>query len=718
LVGSYLQFSVEQAQDRVSILEAYGHGEVRVNGEPRVGNPYETWYQLPILLRRGSNQLLFRIARDQFRGKLIPPSGLVYFAENDLTLPDWIRGSTAAVHAAVPIINATTESLNDLEIVAEVEGGEVRRTRVGPIPPVTLRKVGFTIVGPSHPESDAIEIRLKLVRSEAEDTLLDESSIQLQVREPRARHRRTFVSEIDGSVQYYALIPKQDTSEETPGGALYLALHGAGVEADGHAAVYAPKPDGVVVAPTNRRPFGFDWEDWGRRDALEVLDLAIRQIPVDTSRVYLTGHSMGGHGTWQIGATFPDRFAAIGPSAGWISFLTYGSPQSESNHPASSAWEPVQRSMSAGNTLILANNYAPLGIFVLHGDQDDNVPVDQAREMRKVLADFHTNFAYYERPDAGHWWGNECCDWPPMFEFFRRHSRPRMTELSNIDFTTVNPGVSASYGWATILGQTTCLAPSRIQLRLDREERTLQGTTENVSRLKLDLGAGISRLVGNNEVKAEMDGDALKLTGPVAYLSISNGRWQASEESPRREKGPHRYGPFKAAFDHRFVLVYGTKGNAAEKAWSLAKARYDAEQFWYRGNGSADLIPDTAFDAERFPNRNVILYGNSQSNTAWSQLLSDCPLQMTCSEIKLGTSTIEGDQLAALFIFPRPDSDDALVGVVGGTGIEGARATNSLRYFMSGVGYPDYVIFGADVLRHGPEAVRAAGYWTTAWKLD
>ena len=90
-------------------------------------------------------------------------------------------------------------------------------------------------------------------------------------------------------------------------------------------ASYAPKTWGHVVAPTNRRPYGFNWEEWGRLDALEVLDIVKERYNIDENRIYLTGHSMGGHGVWHIGSLFPDRFAAIGPSAGWISFWTYRS---------------------------------------------------------------------------------------------------------------------------------------------------------------------------------------------------------------------------------------------------------------------------------------------------------------------------------------------------------------------------------------------------------
>ena len=77
------------------------------------------------------------------------------------------------------------------------------------------------------------------------------------------------------------------------------------VEAIGQAEAYAPKPGLHIVAPTNRRPYGFDWEDWGRLDAIEVLDLAQRDFGTDPRRTYLTGHSMGGHGTWHLGVTFP-----------------------------------------------------------------------------------------------------------------------------------------------------------------------------------------------------------------------------------------------------------------------------------------------------------------------------------------------------------------------------------------------------------------------------
>src|SRR5262249_12702357 len=153
------------------------------------------------------------------------------------------------------------------------------------------------------------------------------------------------------------------------------------VEGIGQAQVYSPRPWAHVVAPTNRRPYGFDWEDWGRLDALEVLELATRELRPDPKRLWLTGHSMGGPGPWHLGGTFPDRWAAVAPSAGWVSMLSYaGARPVDAATPVATL---VNRATAPSDTLALAPNLARpgMGVYVLHGSVDDNVPVAQARTM-------------------------------------------------------------------------------------------------------------------------------------------------------------------------------------------------------------------------------------------------------------------------------------------------------------------------------------------------
>jgi hypothetical protein len=166
------------------------------------------------------------------------------------------------------------------------------------------------------------------------------------------------------------------------------------------------------------------------------------------------------------------------------------------------------------------------------------------------------------------------------------------------------------------------------------------------------------------------------------------------------------------------MLVYGTKGTPEENAWAYAKARYDAEVFWYRGNGSVDLIPDTAVGDPADRHRNVVLYGNADTNGAWASLLGDSPVQVRSGEAAVGDRTMEGADLACLLIRPRPGSELASVGAVSGTGIVGMRLTGRLGYFVSGVAYPDCLVIGSDALEKGTQGIRCAGFFGLDWKVE
>ena len=202
------------------------------------------------------------------------------------------------------------------------------------------------------------------------------------------------------------------------------------------------------------------------------------------------------------------------------------------------------------------------------------------------------------------------------------------------------------------------------------------------------------------------------------WFERSDGDWKAAEPPSPRLKGPERTGLFKSAFDHGVLLVYGTAGTDEENRWAEAKARYDAETFWYRGGGSLEMVSDSEFDAAKTIGRSVVLYGNADTNSAWSKLLPSCPVQVKRGEVRVGDRTESGDDLAVLMIYPRGDSDAATVGVVAGTGPSGMALTNRIRYFVSGIAYPDLMIVGTNALQAGSSAIRAWGYFGPDWSLD
>ncbi len=319
--NGYLAATITMSNEGVMVLEASGNMMVYVNGEPRVGDNYATGYgQIPVWLHKGPNLFLFQTAGRIFKARLTTPKALVFLNTADLTAPDLVANQPVSTQAAIVVVNATTSSRTDLAIAATAGDGALTRVSIPVLAPLSVRKVAFEIQGTAPRDKETCPLQLKLERKVADSgetwEPVDTASITLRVRQPGQTQKQTFRSEIDGSVQYYAVVPAlrapSQTSQGRPG--LVLTLHGAAVEAIGQAEAYSPKPGLHIVAPTNRRPYGFDWEDWGRLDAIEVLEYAQRVFDTDRRRTYLTGHSMGGHGAWHLGVTFPDRFAAIRPA--------------------------------------------------------------------------------------------------------------------------------------------------------------------------------------------------------------------------------------------------------------------------------------------------------------------------------------------------------------------------------------------------------------------
>lgn len=522
-------------------------------------------------------------------------------------------------------------------------------------------------------------------------------------------------------MQYYGLLAAKPLGGQTEKPGIALSLHGASVEASGQAAAYSPKSWCHIVCPTNRRPFGFDWEDWGRLDALEVLAHAQATLDHDPRRIWLTGHSMGGHGTWTVGAHFPDKFAAIGPSAGWQSFWTYGGG---GGHPEQFKLSPIlTRGANASRTLLMKHNYKSQGVYILHGDADDNVPVTEARAMRDALREFHNDLHYHEEPGVGHWWdrghdaGADCLDWSPMWDLFAKRRLAVPGEVMNIDFTTVCPENSDSCFWASIHMQQVQLEPSRIQLSAEPNHGRISGTTVNVSRLRLDVA---KILHASGEVILTLDGDA-ELAAPwpqdgVLWLQRAGEKWLLTEKPSPKLKGPHRYGLLKNGMTRNVVLVYGTGGSAAENAWMFNKARFDSEQWLVRANGGFTVLADTDFKAERYRDCDLVLYGNETINSGFS-LLAQAPLKLLQGKAVIGERELSGADLAMLFCYPRADSDKSSVCVIGGTGLAGMRLTERLPYFVSGAAFPDVILYGPELLELGTGGVRAAGFLGEDWQV-
>jgi len=740
--GGYALATFDSPAERVMMLEAAGHAMVYVNGEPHAGDTYTAgWFRLPVPVKPSKNTLLFHLSGDKLKARLTKPRADVYFADEDRTLPTALEGEIfAGGSAAVPIVNASTKWLENVAILCQEGNDRAIPLPLSPIPPLSVYKAAISLPRVEHPKKGTLPLKVRLIRTHetpadapADDSdTIASTEVKLKVVGPDDVQVGTFRSEIDGSVQPFAFRPpakapssdsdqkpKDDTNSsgsQKPG--LILALHGAGATCEDYAAQFSSKAWASIYAPQGRRPYGFDWEAWSRADALEVLDNAKKSAGVDPRKIYLTGHSMGGHGAWHIGVTRPDLFAAIGPASGWISYWSYGGGMPSMETPTDIE-ALMLRGYSASDTLKLLTNLTNTGVYLLHDAADQTVPVAQARFMRTRLAAFHPNFVYFEQPPAAQDSSNERNECAGMMDFFRQQTAPTAAEQTYVDFTTANPAVSSSCYWVSIEAQQEQLSPSHVAIRQNPKARTFVGNTSNVARLAID----VTHLSDNQPIDVTLDGQSLNWLKPgdksqKLWFERQGDQWSAAEEPEPQEKGPARYGTFNAVFDHRPLLVYGTIGNQEENDWALAKARYDAEIFYYRAGGSLEMLPDSRFDFNRDADRNVILYGNADTNSAWSQLLATSPVEVRRGHVRVGTRKETSDDLAVVAVRPRPGSDSAMVGIVAGTGPAGMRLTNRLRWFVSGIVYPDLMILEPKMLTEGTSGVRAWGYFGLDWRAE
>jgi poly(3-hydroxybutyrate) depolymerase len=679
--------SVASSEDRVVVAKLEGAQTLFVGGAGFAGDVYRLGDAgVPVALKKGANDVYVGGTRGAFRLTLTAPKpddkGLICESFPSV-VPD-LHGDYGSAPASMRVMNATN----------------VPQTR----------ESGWSIV----------PLGVRRVSATAMCTLGAPKTMDV--------YRRTFVSDIDGSVQSYALVPPTPSDIDKSKIGLVLSLHGADVECMDQAKAYAPKPDFWIVCPTNRGRFGFDWQDWGRLDAYEVLADALKVTGVDPRRVYLTGHSMGGHGTWHLAANDPGRFLAIAPSAGWGSFETYA-PQTQVMSPLAWMWRAAD---GASRTLDLAGNLAQIPTYVLHGADDDNVPLAQAQLMVDAVTKAGGKPEFHVEPGAGHWWdlkgkkagyGVACVDWPGIWELFRK-TQPKKEPPTEMPWTTiVDPTIQTARGTAladvlqqrldwcddfavVIEQQLEYGRPSRVRARYERG--LVRVDTENVRAFRYE---------GPGDFFFCIDGTNVTATWQPRDF-CRHKEWEpAKARLPASEKTGIRSGPFKQAFRNRFVLVYGTAGDESETRELLEKSRHDSEVWAYRANGDANLMSDADFLAGDFKDRNVIVYGNADTNRAWSAVFDDdCPIVAKRGTMTVGGAKQEG-VVAAAFVRPRKGSDTALAAAFADTGAKATRLFYQFPVFVSGVGIPDYVVFGPGFLKEFDGDVRAAGWFDSAWRM-
>ena len=205
---------------------------------------------------------------------------------------------------------------------------------------------------------------------------------------------------VDGATyRYQVFVPRRAERGGRPPVILYL--HGAGERgADGELQTMvglgpvvkgrAESFPAVVVLP--QAPRDSVWSGAPARAAMQALDAALREFRGDSTRVYLTGLSMGGYGTWQLALEHPGRFAALVPICGGIRAPGALATIRVAGVPADAA-DPYA---------YVATRLAATPAWLFHGDADGAVPVSESRSMAEALRRAGGDVRYTEYAGVGH----------------------------------------------------------------------------------------------------------------------------------------------------------------------------------------------------------------------------------------------------------------------------------------------------------------------------
>ena len=198
------------------------------------------------------------------------------------------------------------------------------------------------------------------------------------------------------ALRYWQYLPEG----YTPGGPrwpLLLFLHGAGemgtdaekVKKHGPPKLIAAGQKFTFIVISPQCPDGIWWEP---RPLRALLEEVCPKLNVDQGRVYCTGLSMGGFGTWELAITYPQLFAAIVPICG-------------------------------GGSPYIAARIRHIPTWVFHGGRDNVVPLYESQRMVDALKRAGANVQLTVYPEAGHDSWTETYNNPDLYTWLLSHRR-------------------------------------------------------------------------------------------------------------------------------------------------------------------------------------------------------------------------------------------------------------------------------------------------------
>jgi pimeloyl-ACP methyl ester carboxylesterase len=278
---------------------------------------------------------------------------------------------------------------------------------------------------------------------------------------------------------------------------LVVCLHGAGFTGDAYLARWEVRlgEEYILACPT--QPYGAWWTRFAEELVLATIHEVQAFYRVDPDRIYLTGMSNGGIGAWIIGMHHANSFAGVAPMASGIDSVLYPFLENLGNTP----------------------------LYILHGSNDQIMPVKLSRDIAQELDGFGVGYTYREHdrthPHAGgHFFPRE--ELPALVSWFSHQHRKGLPKKLTVvrDATHLT-----SFSWIRIDATDQIAAFS--ENLIDQRDEFLKGRV--FARLEAEI-------IGPNEIHVKttkvrrytlfFNHELVDFTKPVAIHTNGNLSYQ------------------------------------------------------------------------------------------------------------------------------------------------------------------------------------------------
>ena len=209
--------------------------------------------------------------------------------------------------------------------------------------------------------------------------------------------------EVDDGLDHLFFLPNEYQEHREKEWPLILFLHGMGERGDnlelikihGIPKISEETDTFPFIAISPQCPINHEWTDQAMQmDLIVLLESVIDNYRVDKDKIYVTGLSMGGYGTWSLLSERPDLFAAAVPICGG------GVPG-----------------------LDIPDSIKDVPIWVFHGGKDKVVPSYESEKMVRAIEEIGGNIKYTLYPDANHDSWTRTYENNNLYEWLLSHSK-------------------------------------------------------------------------------------------------------------------------------------------------------------------------------------------------------------------------------------------------------------------------------------------------------